>query len=295
MHKYLRAIGFSKCSSRREVENLLLLAEKNADSVSSVKISEGESYRQSYTAFGNKIGISSCGIADENDNYYREFYFPYVKAEQVSTEVECEIQRHSDKESYSGMCEEYKLGVSLIFYLQNGIEYLKRVTDENKLEKVNSIMLSGLSVSGEIILPVKKTVQQAEKLKMDSMKRSILYEAARQGSETAIETLTMEDMDMFSKINERIANEDIYSIVDTSFLPYGVECDHYSIVGEIIDMEIDVNKITGEEVCVFALECNTLVFQLCINKKDLLGEPKIGRRFKGIIWMQGAADFGVDE
>ena len=294
MHKYLRAIGFSKFRSRREVENLLLLAERNADKVSSVKISDGECCRQSYTALGNKISISSCGIVDENNDYYREFYFPYVKPEQVSTQVDCEIQRHSDKESYSGMCEEYKLGVSLIFYLQNGIEYLERKTDVNKSERVKSVMLSGLSVSGEIILPVKKTVKQAEKLKIDSIKRSMLYEAARQGSETAIETLTMEDMDMFSKINERIADEDIYSIVDTSFLPYGVECDHYSIVGEIIDMETDVNKITGEEVYVFTLECNTLVFQLCINKEDLLGEPKTGRRFKGIIWMQGTADFGGD-
>lgn len=295
MHKYLRAIGFSKCNSRVEVENLLLFAEKNAGRARSIKISDTESYRQSYMALGNKIGISSCGITDENNNYYREFYFPYVKSEQVSTQVECEIQRHSDTEAYSGMCEEYKLGVSLIFYLQNGIEYLENKSDKQKSDKVNSVMLSGLSVCGEIILPVKKTVQQAEKLRIDSMKRSILYEEARQGSETAIETLTMEDMDIFSKINERIVKEDIYSIVDTSFLPYGVECDHYSIVGEIIEIVTDVNEITGEEVYIFTLECNTLMFQLCINKEDLLGEPRIGRRFKGVIWMQGTAVFSEGE
>ena len=26
---------------------------------------------------------------------------------------------------------------------------------------------------------------------------------------------------------------------------------------------------------------------VCINEKDLLGEPAIGRRFRGNVWMQG--------
>ena len=33
--------------------------------------------------------------------------------------------------------------------------------------------------------------------------------------------------------------------------------------------------------------CNDMQFDVCINKNDMLGEPKIGRRFKGIIWLQG--------
>jgi hypothetical protein len=28
-------------------------------------------------------------------------------------------------------------------------------------------------------------------------------------------------------------------------------------------------------------------FDLTINEKDLLGEPEVGRRFKGNVWMQG--------
>jgi hypothetical protein len=30
-----------------------------------------------------------------------------------------------------------------------------------------------------------------------------------------------------------------------------------------------------------------------MNKKDLLGEPAVGRRFKGNIWLQGMIDFNV--
>ena len=39
------------------------------------------------------------------------------------------------------------------------------------------------------------------------------------------------------------------------------------------------------------INSNELCFDLCINKKDLLGEPKVGRRFKGIVWLQGRIQF----
>ena len=33
--------------------------------------------------------------------------------------------------------------------------------------------------------------------------------------------------------------------------------------------------------------CNDVPLDVCINEKDLLGEPEVGRRFKGQIWLQG--------
>ena len=58
-------------------------------------------------------------------------------------------------------------------------------------------------------------------------------------------------------------------------------------LGEILDFMTFKNIITGEEICQLTLDCNDMQFDVCINKNDLLGEPKIGRRFKGIIWLQG--------
>ena len=39
------------------------------------------------------------------------------------------------------------------------------------------------------------------------------------------------------------------------------------------------------------IECNDILFNVGINKKDLLGEPAVGRRFKGQIWMMGKVNF----
>ena len=58
----------------------------------------------------------------------------------------------------------------------------------------------------------------------------------------------MEDMDTYSMISQRIVTDDIFSIVDSYFMPYGIECDQYSVMGEILDFMTFKNIITGEEI-----------------------------------------------
>ena len=115
--------------------------------------------------------------------------------------------------------------------------------------------------------------------------------AARQGDAEAIESLTLEDIDTYAAVNQRILKEDLFSIVDTLFMPYGLECDHYQVMGNIKDVEKAVNKYTKETIYQLRLECNDMNLDVCINKEDLLGEPEVGRRFKGTIWLQGHINF----
>ena len=88
-----------------------------------------------------------------------------------------------------------------------------------------------------------------------------------------------------------IQKEDVFSIVDTYFMPYGVECDHYSVLGEIMECTRVRNRFTGEEIFLLKICCNELTFDVAINIIDMLGEPKVGRRFKGTIWLQGFINF----
>ena len=141
------------------------------------------------------------------------------------------------------------------------------------------------------MLPIQKDKEQIERGKQASANRNTLIAAARKGDENAIETLTLEDMDMYTTISRRIQSEDIFSLVDTYFMPYGVECDQYSILGEIMAMRLVTNQITKEQIHVFTICCNELVFDVCINIADLYGEPQVGRRFKGVVWLQGQINF----
>ena len=141
------------------------------------------------------------------------------------------------------------------------------------------------------MMPIKKDEFQKRQVRKNSDNRTKLLAAARQGDEEAIETLTLEDMDMYTTISRKIQKEDVFSIVDTYFMPSGVECDQYSILGEITEMKQVVNPITQEEIFILTICSNELTFDVGINKIDLLGEPQVGRRFKGNIWLQGYINF----
>ena len=74
-------------------------------------------------------------------------------------------------------------------------------------------------------------------------------------------------------------------------MPYGVECDQYAILGVILELEKMQNWKTGKELYRMRLDVNELIFDLCVPVDQLLGEPEVGRRFKGNIWLQGRLNF----
>ena len=197
------------------------------------------------------------------------------------------VDRHAGTESYAGACDDIRIGVTIIFYLQNGGEYKQQIGRGYRMPDMQPVTLTGLAKEGKILLPVQKDKEQVRIEQEATRTRNQLMLEARSGDEEAIENLTMEDIDTYSMISKRIQTEDVFSIVDSYFMPYGIECDQYNVMGEIMDCSSFRNTYTGEEVFQMTLSCNDMQFDVCINVKDMLGEPAIGRRFKGIIWLQG--------
>ena len=39
------------------------------------------------------------------------------------------------------------------------------------------------------------------------------------------------------------------------------------------------------------LNVNEMQFDVCVPAEEVMGEPEIGRRFKGTIWLQGYINF----
>ena len=88
-------------------------------------------------------------------------------------------------------------------------------------------------------------------------------------------------------LQRRVEKEDILSIVETNFMPYGIECDQYTIVGTIMDVQKLKNDMSEEEVWKMELSVCNMSIDVCINAESLIGEPAVGRRFRGQIWLQG--------
>ena len=291
MHRYMRAIGFSGFENRKKLQELLTEVVIHSDRQSITTNQENMLLGEFCKDFDADLGIAVCGEFDEEGKFTYEYYFPYLKGTGITSYEDISVERHADKESYAGVCDDIKVGISLIFYLRNRISYIKAQTAGKLPVRGTSLTLSALSVKGAILLPIQKNEEQLQKVKQDSANRNTLLAAARKGDEDAIETLTLEDMDMYTAISRRIQKEDIFSLVDTYFMPYGVECDQYSVLGEIVAIRTVTNQLTKEQINILTICCNELTFDVCINIIDLFGEPQVGRRFKGIIWLQGRINF----
>lgn len=294
MHKFLRSVGFSMYQKRKEIEKLLQELADNAEDIKKLQIEQDTEIVRIRAEAAPGMGVVISGVTGEDGKFKAEYYYPYLSSTDISSTSDCSIQRHAEKETYAGLLDEYKVGISLIFYIDNAIEYQERKI-KKEMQEVSSACLTGLSVSGKILLPVQKTANQIEKAKVASKNRNSLLEAAKNGDEDAMETLTIEDIDLYSQISRRIMKEDIYSIIDSCFMPCGIECDQYSVIGEITHIERKKNRFTEEEVYDLTLDCNDMIFHVGIRKDDLKGEPMVGRRFKGQIWMQGTVNFKEPE
>lgn len=287
MHKYLRAIGFTDIR-KKDLDIILEEAVEHPDVMRITKDSEGNEFAEFLKYYGDNIGVLVRGSYDENDEFKMKYYVPFSSFDKISTQEQIDIEKHAEKESYAGVCDEVRLGVTLIFYLQNVADFLAEHRTNIHTKNLYGAMLSALSVDGKILLPIQQKVMEKQIANNKQEKRQRLIAEAREGNEEAIENLSIDDLDTYSQISKRIKKEDVFSIVTTSFMPYGIESDQYSILAEIKEVEEMTNPLTEEKIYAMEVECNSLQFRVVINQKDLLGEPAVGRRFKGSIWMQGA-------
>lgn len=285
MHRYLRAIGFEEPMAREVLDKLCKEIETNADRVSLYQKEDGTLFAEIEKEIAFNMGICLRGEYTEDEQFHQEYYFPYLLGTGISMYDSVSVERHAEKESFAGVCEDVELGMNLIFYLQNAVEYQKDVRPLAPKDRLLSVSFSGLSTEGMILLPLcrsKKQVRQPV-----AGERQDLIQRARSGDEEAIEDLALEDMDVYNLLNRRVLKEDLYSIIDSTFMPCGVECDQYAVFGEIQELKEVRNPITGSLVYQMSVECNHVLLDICIHQKDLLGEPQVGRRFKGVIWLQG--------
>lgn len=306
MNIYIRALGFSGMDSAKEQKFIR----------SGIRQCMEAGYVLQNDLFKRGVMIlrvsASTGLyiygRYEGKRFIYEYYFPFLMGSRITENDELTVERHVDKESFAVICDEMKTGVTLIFYLQNVMDYLEYIAGLQAAQsgrfdpdrrsilskmplKGKKVLLTALSTGGMILLPINKAIRESKKSQEAERNRRKLIAAAKNGDEDAIESLTIEDIDTYTQISHRILHEDVFTIVDSTFMPCGVECDQYSVIGEILELKEEQNLFTGEKIYIMLLECNDMFFSMAINAADLVGEPKPGRRFKGQIWLQGTIEF----
>jgi hypothetical protein len=240
---------------------------------------------------GDGYGVMLTGNFCGEQEFEFESLIPFVENPGISTYEESSVETRTDGASYAGLCDDLNVGAPIIYRLLNGVEFLRSGAQEIDLIPGVPLSLSGLSVEGTVMLPIYKTEQERRAARDIASRRRRTMSKARQGDQNAMNDLNTEERNTFTILYDRMDQEDLFTLVDTYFIPTGVECDLYSIVAEIRSCEMTVNPITLDQVCVLTLAIDELSFTIAINQKDLLGEPLPGRRFKGIVWLQGILRF----
>lgn len=148
MHSYLRAIGFSDIKDGSDIKDIIHDVFYEYDERNAVREDKGRAFVEYSKAFGPDMGITVCGSLDR-EGFHQEYYFPYLKGNGITTEEDLVIEKRGESESFCGICEDMRVGVSLIFYLRNAAEYKKESILGKLLNQKISTTFSGLSLPGE--------------------------------------------------------------------------------------------------------------------------------------------------
>ncbi len=285
MHSYLKCIGFENLD-RSDLRVLLDDVKAHPEYQSISGGVSGEKTMDLRKDYAKNLGISVTGVLDPKEGFVQEYYYPYCEGTEITSYEDVEIVKNTDRDTYQGIIDDPKLGIDLVFFIIDEQSLVQ--ADYEMGEPVNhgGVRMSGLADKGSILLPLDASIQPVESMEK-VIQRSNLMRAAKDGDHEAIEELSEQDMEQYNEIGERIETEDMLTILSTYIMPQGIESDKYSVLGDIVGVTEAVNQITMKRLYILKILINGMFYDVCINANDLAGEPEVGRRFRGDIWLQG--------
>ncbi len=105
--------------------------------------------------------------------------FPVFQGKGITTYADVIVEKKIDKEAYVGICEDARVDISLMFYLQNPMEYVRELQSGNLGKKKTSVTLSALACEGTVLLPVTKNEKDKKEQREEFRNRMMLVSAAR--------------------------------------------------------------------------------------------------------------------
>ncbi|MCR4715942.1 MAG: DUF3881 family protein [Lachnospiraceae bacterium] len=286
MHKFMSAVGFHDCYSKHQLDDIIKDVIASPDEEMAVNDVFGRTLFQMNKRYAGALGVSVVGEFDKRRFRNILYAYPFLEGHRKLKVEEINIQKLAEKDAFAGIADDSNMSMAIIFYLLNIMPVIADITAQNNSE-YHGIYLSSLALNGKILFGVEKNERQIKQEYNDIAFRNRLIREAKKGDELASSKLTLEDIDLYTKVSKRALKEDLYSIIDTTIMPYGVESDQYDILAYIDGVSTFHNDKTGELVYVLELSANDVTMSVGINERDLIGTPQVGRRFKGTVWMQG--------
>ena len=292
MLNYFRALGFSTYTREDHILPLLTDVHENPDYIECCDLKDTTFVTMEKDIMEDS-GIGIFGSYDAYDRFQIEYYYVYHKTKEVSGKEVCLIIHLNGKEAFQVTTDDTRLGVPLHYYLINTNGFFDAVNEAYDPNQALNYHLSALSLSGSILLPLLKDTETKKRSDSFYDRRKEACDGARRGKPMAYDAFLGFEEALHQMTEKQSRMMDLYSIIDTSFIPVNEAEGDYKVLAEITDVKLHKNPITREECYLLSLKACDIPFELLINKMDLLGEPLVGRRFLGQIHLQGYIDFPV--
>ncbi len=287
MHEYLRAVGFRSIRTKKQLNGLIDRVIKDPDHLSIVSTGEETNLAVAEKEVSGHAGIAVVGEIDEQGTLVPEYYFPYLSSSQISSEAHLSWEKQAAKDGYIGMCEDYRMGMALIFFVRNMTEIARSEYEDPFHADFSKVAFSALASEGTVLLPLLKNEKVLKKAEEDTRKRSRLMEQAREGSPEAIDAIARSDMQAYQRIVHRLRESDVFTVVESFFMPYGMESDQYYLMGDILALQTVTNEWTKEQFYRMLVNSNGMTLSVAIHTEDLEGVPAVGDRIKCRAWLMG--------
>ena len=181
MHAYLPAIGFGQIKKKSQLQQLLSSVQNFPDQVQKIRLDEESSLVVYTKEVAPGIGLMVCGEEDMQGSFQMEYYEPYINSNICSSKAECSIEKESARESYDGVCDDCRLGLNLIFSVNNFMEYRKYQALQGFFPTVTDVCMSALCTQGKILLPILKRPEAARLAKKKEQGRQTTDRSGKRG------------------------------------------------------------------------------------------------------------------
>lgn len=290
MHEFLRSIGFSGTLSKKQLDELVnwVLEAPGHLSVVSRAASSGEAnLAVAEREVAGRAGILVAGEMDEHGKLIPEYYFPYLKSAMISSEAGLSVEKQAARDAYTGMCEDYRMGMALIFAVTNIADAARNAISEpmRRNAPFKKVCFAALASDAVVILPLLQTEKVLKPQSEDSKDR--LYHEAEEGNVNAQMAIEKAEEERYHRALDRLRDTDIFTVVESFFMPHGMESERYYLMGKIVSSKQYTNQLTNEDFYDILIEVNGMPLSLAVSRKDLTGEPVNGARLKAHIWLMG--------
>ena len=285
MHEFLRSIGFAQITNKKQLKPLMDWVIENPDHLSVVSVSAENNLAVAEREVSGHAGVAVVGELDERGVLVPEYYYPYITSTHISSEAHISYEPQSDKDGFIGMCEDFRLGMSLIFNIRNITEVIREEQNDGFDTPYRKVILSALASDAIVLLPIAENERVLKENRREAHQR--LLQDASTGDPQAMETLAGEDLRTYTKVMNRLHDTDIFTLVDNFFMPYGMASDRYYFMGRILARQLLTNSITGEKFYRILVDSNGVKLLTAVNEQDIMGVPEIGCRLKCHAWLSG--------